>query len=214
MGSTGGMLWRARPTAATLEALRKSIRAERRSIAGREGAVERRVQAAHREAEDRVAQAAAAQAEAREEARQQAVWTQAQLEAPRAEVARAEAEGPRETELRRVRREAAQQVAQAQAAAKAAQEEARQAREALRAARAEARPAPSAAPTEPLLYLLDRGPASITRHRSRLRAWAETGSGPAIEAARAMAAALKGGEVTGSSRMAALTGLAGLLGGV
>lgn len=217
----------ANATAATLESLRATLRKERRSIAAREGAVERRVRAVERAAEERVARASAAVTAAREEAQQQAAWTEAQLgalqaelEAARAGGAVAEAKAEAKAELRRAQLEAAQQVAAAQEQARAAKEEARAAREALREARrsvkAESRSAAPAAvaPRQALIDLLRTGPASITRHRARLEKWAETGSGPALEAARSMAAALEGGEVTGSARMAAMTGLAGLLGGV
>jgi chromosome segregation ATPase len=194
----------ANTTAATLEALRKSIRAERRSIAGREGAVERRVQAAHREAEDRVAQAAAAQAEAREEARQQAVWTQAQLEALRAEVARAEAEGPRASELRRVKREAAKEVARLsrrrrrlrrrlQARSCAGMEKhVRAMQAALQSANRKIEeltlvpPLVQRAPRQPLLDHMLAGPRSVTVHRARLAQWV-LGDGPDVEAARLLA---------------------------
>ena len=211
----------ANTTAATLEALRKSIRAERRSIAGREGAVERRVQAAHREAEDRVAQAAAAQAEAREEARQQAVW---------AEVVRAEAEGPRASELRRVKREAAKEVAAAEQAAKEAQEEAR--RElagmekhvrAMQAALQSANrkieeltlvpPLVQRAPRQPLLDHMLAGPRSVTVHRARLAQWV-LGDGPDVEAARLLAWVTRDERARPEQRGRAGVALSGLLGGV
>ena len=218
--------------AAALESLRATLRRERRSIAAREGAVERRVGAIERAAEERVARATAALSAAREEARKQAAWTEAQLGALRAELeaartggAVAAAKAEAKAELRRVQREAAQQVAAAQEQARAAQEEARAAREALRvreqrderrSAKAESRPAPApaVAPRQALIDLLKSGPAGIVRHRARLEKWAETGSGPALAAARSLAAALAGDEVAGEARMKAMTGLAGLLGGV
>ena len=220
----------ANTTAATLEALRKAIRAERRSIAGREGAVERRVQTAHREAEERVAQAAAAQAEAREEARQQAAWTQAQLEALRAEVARAEAEGPRASELRRVKREAAKEVAAAEQAAKEAQEEARRElagmekhvramQAALQSANRKVEeltlvpPLVQRAPRQPLLDHMLAGPRSVTVHRARLAQWV-LGDGPDVEAARLLAWVTRDERARPEQRGRAGVALSGLLGGV
>lgn len=199
----------ANATAATLEALRKSLKAERRSIAAREGAVERRVRAVERAAEERVARASAAVTAAREEAQQQAAWTEAQLGALRAELEAARTGGAVA---------AAQQVAAAKEEARKAREEleAQRAvwqREALREAQAEQRGAALLAPRQPLLDHMLAGPRSVTVHRARLARWVH-GDGPDVEAARWLASVTRDERERPEQRARAGVALSGLLGGV
>lgn len=213
------------------EEVRRSIRAERKSIAARESAVERRVEKVRAEADAAVekgAQTIARLAERLEAAEKRANAADLALAVLKADRATREAERKERVAMTQASARIAAlegAVEREKATTKAAERAERAARrelerlqaaqdEARRAVRAEARPAQVEAAPGPLLALLDRGPASITRHRARLRAWATIGTGPALDAARALAAALDSGEVTGEARMKAMTGLAGLLGGV
>ena len=199
-------------------AAEKTLRRAQHSISAREGAVEQRVRAAQVEVERTKAAADAEHAEAKAERAAQDEWHRVRIEALESELKAAMAAAKRAKraehtmqaaiDIERAKRELAERTAaRAVAAAKAA-------------AKVEPAPAPppalalGKAPAAPLLSLLATGPKSVSRHGLRLKVWAATGSTPAVEAARWLAASLDGPALSGEARMAALTGLAGLLGGV
>ena len=196
-------------------AAEKTLRRAQHSISAREGAVEQRVRAAQVEVERTKAAADAEHAEAKAERAAQDEWhrvrneaLESELKAAMAAAKRAEHTMQAAIDIERAKRELAERTAaRAVAAAKAA-------------AKVEPAPAPppalalGKAPAAPLLSLLATGPKSVSRHGLRLKVWAATGSTPAVEAARWLAASLDGPALSGEARMAALTGLAGLLGGV
>ena len=234
-------------TLKALENVRAEQRTERKSIAAREGLVDRRIETARavaeREADRRVEAArAAAEREVEKAAKAAAGLTQRAVDAEalvlklQADAKKVAAEHKKTLQqieieaVNRERRAAAEarklgrqeadgaELAEARRTVRAEQTARAEAERALAELKA-AKPAPvvtraQAAPRQALIDLLKTGPSSIRRHGARLETWAAGGAGPALEAARAMAAALEGGEVTGEARLKALTGLAGLLGGV
>lgn len=207
------------------EEVRRSIRAERKSIAARESAVERRVEKVRAEADAAVEKGAktlARLAEKLEAAEKRADAADLALAVLRADRATRDAERKERVALTQAgARIAALQgeVEREKASTKAAERAERAARRELERLQVAPvvepkRAAAGSAPRQPLIDLLKSGPPAIRRHGARLERWAEGGSGPALEAARSMAAALECGEVAGEARLKALTGLAGLLGGV
>lgn len=213
-------------TIKALEGQRALQRTERKAIAAREGAVERRMEAARAEAEraaERAAKALAAVTERAEKAKRRVSQVELELSVLRSDRAAREEERRERVALTKASARIEALEADVQRERAAAQAAELRALEAERAAeKAQARPVEvrevvrvsGAAPAAPLIELLKSGPAGIVRHRARLEAWAVGGTGPALQAARSLAAALASGEVSGEARMRAMTGLAGLLGGV
>lgn len=213
-------------TIKALEGQRALQRTERKAIAAREGAVERRMEAARAEAEraaERAAKALAAMTERAEKAKRRLSQVELELSVLRSDRAAQEEERRERVALAKAsaRIEALEADVQRERAAARAAElralEAERAAEKVAARPVEVREVVRMAwepPSAPLVALLKTGPAGIVRHRARLEKWAESGTGPALEAARSLAAALASDEVSGEARMRAMTGLAGLLGGV
>jgi len=206
-----------------LEAARKAIRTERKSIGAREGHLGRRLLAADETAAQVSAEFRAKIARLDDERAEQEAWAKrriGELEAAARMVAAEHTKTLRQVEAE-ARRAEQQAVREAKGDTAASLERARARISTLEAALEKARAAPApvappvraAAPREPLLAVLATGARSVTSHRARLAGWA-AGEGADVEAARALAVVVRDEAAPPEARMRAQTALAGLLGGV
>jgi len=206
-----------------LEAARKAIRTERKSIGAREGHLGRRLLAADETAARVSAELRAKIARLEDERAEQAAWAKrriGELEAAARMVAAEHTKTLRQVEAE-ARRAEQQAVREAKGDTAASLERARARISTLEAALEKARAAPApvappvraAAPREPLLAVLATGARSVTSHRARLAGWA-AGEGADVEAARALAVVVRDDAAPAEVRLRAQTALAGLLGGV
>jgi len=208
-----------------LEAARKAIRTERKSIGAREGHLGRRLLAADETAARVSAEFRAKIARLEDERAEQEAWAKrriGELDAAARMVAAEHTKALRQVEAE-ARRAEQQAVREAKGDTAASLERARARISTLEAALEKAKAAPAAvpvaavargaAPREPLLAVLATGARSVTSHRARLAGWA-AGKGADVEAARALAVVVRDEAATPEARMRAQTALAGLLGGV